>query len=176
MINEDVLETELAFNRLKKISKGIRLLLIVLACFVIVLLAIKLGAALFATPTESQNVAAVLFTVVSDLIVMACLFIGASVFSALGKGEDPFSKRQSRIIRIAALLMLLDVIIGIFASVGFPLVTDFGQASVGLLPSQGGRTIVSINAGELVIAGILVGLSVIFDYARLLQKLSDETL
>ena len=36
--------------------------------------------------------------------------------------------------------------------------------------------VINVNVGELVIAGILLGLSVIFDYARILQKLSDETL
>lgn len=182
MVNEDVLETELAFNRLKKISRGIRFFLIMLACFVAILLVVKLWAALFGTPEDQlsggllQNITAVGYIVVSDAIVMVCLLIGANVFSALGKGIDPFSKRQVRIIRIAALLLIIDVVINALGAVGLPWFAQLGPASIGMTQSHGGRLMIPINAGELVIAGILFGFSVVVDYARLLQKLSDETL
>ncbi len=183
MLNDEVRETEQAFGRLKKISGGIRLFLIALAGLMAILLVVKLWAA-FAALAESisggdlvPGIASVAFVAFTDLIVIACLLIGASVFSALKQGDDPFSKRQVRIIRIAALLLLLDVLAGAFASVGMPWAVQFGQTYIGSSPSFGDvGLVVNVNVGELVIAGILIGLSVIFDYARLLQQLSDETL
>ena len=48
--------------------------------------------------------------------------------------------------------------------------------TVGMTPSYGESTLINVNAGDLIVAGILFGLSVVFDYARYLQELSDETL
>lgn len=183
MLNDEVRETEQAFGRLKKISGGIRFLLVALACLMAILFVVKLWAA-FAALAEAASegnlvpgIASVAFMAFTDLVVVACLLIGASVFSALKKGKDPFSKRQVRIIRIAALLLLLDALVGAFVSFGMPWAVQLGQASIGSSPSFGDvDVVVNINVGELVIAGILVGLSVVFDYARLLQQLSDETL
>lgn len=182
MVNEDIIETEEALKRLKKISGIIRVFLIVLAGLLTILLVVKLWAAVASLgPQPSEGMlqigVKIFFMVVADGIGIACLLIGSSVFSALKKGDEPFSRRQSRIIRIAALLLILDVLIGIFGAVGLPWSAQYGQATVGVsLSSSTGETLIPINAGEIVIAGILLGLSVIFDYARILQKLSDETL
>ena len=116
------------------------------------------------------------FMVVSDLIAITCLWIGASVFASLKKGDDPFSKRQVRILRIAVLLLIVDFIISAVGAAGIPWIAQHGEAVIGMSPSYGERMIIPLNVGELVIAGILFGLSVVFDYARLLQQLSDETL
>ncbi|WP_102375741.1 hypothetical protein [Raoultibacter massiliensis] len=181
MVNEDMLETEKALRRLMMISGMIRLFLIAFACLLSVLLVVKIGAAVAALSAESSNgifqaVAKIVLIVITDGIGIVCLLIGSSVFAALKKGDEPFSRRQSRVIRIAALLLLIDVLLSTLGAVGLPWFAQYGQATVGILPSSGETTLIPINAGEIVIAGILLGLSVIFDYARILQKLSDETL
>lgn len=182
MLNNDVQETEQAFGRLKRISGGIRVFLIILAILVTVLLIVKTWAAVsgfFAGASDERalpDVFSIVFMVLTDIISVVCLLIGSNVFSALKKGDDPFSQRQVTIIRIAALLLIFDVLIGLFGSVGISWVTQFGQTSIGSAPSFGEVQIINVNIGELIIAGLLLGFSVVVDYARLLQKLSDETL
>ena len=71
---------------------------------------------------------------------------------------------------------MLDLAVTAAGSVGAPWLASYDLLTVGMNTGPAAETIVNVNAGDLVVAGILFGLSVVFDYARLLQELSDETL
>lgn len=173
MTNEDAINTERALEKVKKISRGIRVFLLALAVLMGALLLVKAGAAI---GSAGGFAASIVPMAVSDAIVIACIAIGAKVFSDLGRGVDPFSEKQSKRLRAAALLLVLDLAVTAAGSVGAPWLASYDLLTVGMNTGPAAETIVNVNAGDLVVAGILFGLSVVFDYARLLQELSDETL
>lgn len=178
MINQDVIDTEASLNRVKRISGGIRVFLLVLAGLLAILLAVKVWVAFLELPDGNiaQDGMSILLMAVTDAIIIACVLIGSDVFATLKKGVDPFSRRQSRIIRVAACLLLVDLVLSAFGASAFPWFAQYSEMTVGMTPSYGESTLINVNAGDLIVAGILFGLSVVFDYVRYLQELSDETL
>ncbi|WP_303203282.1 hypothetical protein [Raoultibacter timonensis] len=175
MSKKDVVETNASFERVRRISGLIRIFLIAVAFVLGILLAVKLWGAV-SSVSVAANYLQILSIAASDALIIACVLIGSSVFATLDRGVDPFSKRQSRRLRAISILLLADLAIGVVGSVGAPWLSQYDMVTVGMSASPAAETILNVNAGDLIVAGILLGLSVVFDYARIIQDLSEGTL
>ncbi|WP_304426277.1 hypothetical protein [uncultured Adlercreutzia sp.] len=98
-----------------------------------------------------------------------------AIFSAIVRGDAPFSEAQAdrlRLIAVAAFAFVLAELVfsdSVSAALLPPLGLDMG------INDEGSKPIFNLNIGMLVFSAIMYSLSVIFRYAALLQQLSDDT-
>lgn len=182
MLNREAEATELSLSRIRKISKVINRLLKFLSALLLAFLVVTillsilcslglLEAGLNASPLDLVILSAY------GLVIIGLVFVVASIFSDVAKGESPFSLAQVNRFRIIAVFLLVYVVLDAFMSTGTVAQVHVGELELGydLVDNSGGSTL-SVNIGALLGAGVFWALSLIFEYGVLLQELSDETL
>lgn len=119
---------------------------------------------------------ALLAMAVHAIPFLAIVKLVANMLRDVSKGETPFSLKQVKRIRWIALLILADVILSALFSPGVIGMISAGTLDMGYMATSQTSNFVSINVSELFFAGVLLCLSLVFQYGMLLQKFSDETL
>lgn len=125
---------------------------------------------------DSIKLRGIIYILLHGIVISILLFISVRVFSSVVAGESPFTMRQVWRFRIAALVLLALVVVEAFVAVGF-------SQTVQLLGTDmiydGGyaldRDQIDINIMALFFAAMVFGISVVFQYGSLLQRLNDET-
>ena len=115
--------------------------------------------------TNGEMLAQSIFNALSQGLVLAMLVIATAVFNDAAKHYTPFSEKQSNRLKIMALLTLA---LGILPPPIKMLLT--------LMLSPDSKASAEFQFVLPVLTVIFYSLSVVFDYGRMLQKQSDETL
>lgn len=161
-----------ACKRLKSIS---------LVCSVVFLVAWFLLLAFMITDAvvkgfDAHKLKGILYVAFYGAVTISLLFVAFRSFSDVANGESPFTLKQVSRFRFAALLLLTLAIVDTLLSTAF--VYGFDIAGIDFAASGNHGVVqrhVRINAEPLFFAVILYGISVLFRYGVLLQRLTDET-
>lgn len=117
-----------------------------------------------------------------DLLSLICvgalisliLKILSDVFGDTARGQSPFTMVQVKRVRIVAIALFADAVVGIFASPGF--ISSLHIAGFDVDYTVSGQVVIPVDLGEILAALCLIALSFVFKYGVLLQEFSDETL
>lgn len=176
---EEFRELEASITKVRKscryVNYGCKVLLAIVFLGWIVLLGLQF-ASIAAGQADPSSYKEILYAFVYGLILVLLLLSGVRSFSAVVKGESPFTVNQVKRFRFAALLLILLTVVDATMSVGFSY--DFTIAGVNAAAVGGGgadRIVTDIDLMPLFFAAILYGVSILFRYGVLLQRLTDET-
>lgn len=118
--------------------------------------------------------------VLESSVLFFMVWVLLSIFKDISKGSSPFTRRQARRLRIAALLQIAHAA---FSAVMSPVVLEIMGfeavalgAMVGSSSTEGMARFIPINVGDIVLAVVLFCAALIVEYGSLLQQLSDDTL
>lgn len=180
MPQSETVEAEKSLLQIRNASKVIYCVLnsiFILCCLFLLLILVLFGVSeivpdlLFDVQVDFLN----MVTLVCTGIFVTILFkLITNVFRDVAKGSTPFTLMQVRRIRIAALIIALDALVGTVFSPGFIYAMQVGGINIGYTVI--GQPSVPIDLGEILTAICLFCLSFVFKYGVLLQRLSDETL
>lgn len=163
-------------RRACKYLKNIALVCLVVLLFAWLLLITLLIVDAAAKGFNAYNLKDMLYVALYGAMALSLLFVAFRSFSDVVNGESPFTMKQVSRFRYAALLLIALVIIDTVLSTGFSY--SFNMAGVNYV-ALGNHGIdperIRINAEPLFFAVILYGVSVLFRYGVLLQRLTDET-
>ena len=113
-------------------------------------------------------------------LMLFMLWVPASIFRDISRGESPFTSAQANRLKIAAILLVFHSLFSLLMSPAILNVAGLDGAVVGLAvgsaSSEVSDRIVPINVGDIVLAIVLFCAALIVEYGSLLQKLSDDTL
>lgn len=179
-------ESNESLNRIRRFSKRARIAFKILFCFVLVGLVILVAACFLAAigyaEKPSPTSAAFLPAIPSVTFLTSSLLIFwflEGIFEDIAKEESPFSKKQSKRLKLIALLSLLIVVVDLIIQA---LLMDYSYivqlnpgVEVGYVGPQR-QALFHIDVKSLVGAMVFYCLSKLFDYGTCIQSLSDETL
>lgn len=117
-----------------------------------------------------------LYVAMHGLVVIALLYAATQSFSNVARGFSPFTMKQVNLFRLASLLLILLAVIDAILSTGF--LFDFEIAGLDIVANEGWQmepAKLNIDMMTVFFAAILFGVSVLFRYGNLLQRLTDET-
>lgn len=184
MTIDELSDTERALNRLKKTARLLGLgFRIVLAAYCVIWIALSILFFLVAffpdvVPGSGPGgLQPFILCVLFGLLIAGLLRIAVLIFDDVAKGESPFSMRQVKRIRLAALLFLVYVVLEMVFPSGQSSLVQQGDFQVNYwVADRSENASIQINFGMLGAAIIFYCLSLVFEYGTLLQQLSDETL
>lgn len=184
MVDNEIEETERSLVRLKKASKVISVvfrILFYIYCLVWLALVVLFSVLTFSPElvpsAQSIDVIPLLSCLLFGFLIAALLRVATLIFADVAKGESPFSHRQIKRIRIAALVFLVYVVAEMLIPSGGTTIVPEGDWHVAYSVSEEpSASVVDLNFGMLGAAVIFYCLSLVFEYGTLLQRLSDETL
>lgn len=184
MAIDEASDTERALNRLKKtgrfLSTGFRIIFVVYCIIWIALAGLFFLVAFFpdvVPGSGSGGLQPFILCVLFGLLIAGLLRIAVLIFDDVSKGESPFSIRQVKRIRLAAILFLAYVVLEMIFPSGQSSLVQQGDFQVNYwVADRSEHTSIQINFGMLGAAIIFYCLSLVFEYGTLLQQLSDETL
>lgn len=186
MRSEEVLAGGEEYRELEKSISGVRhsckflkyscgACLIIFSVAWISLLGIMI-ASIVVGQVDHEGVKGVLYVLFYGLVIEALLYDAFQSFSDIVSGESPFTTKQVFRFRFASLLLLFLAVIDAALSTGFIYYSNVMGISFGAMGNDGvGGSQISINAMALFFAAMLYGVSVLFRYGALLQRLTDET-
>lgn len=125
---------------------------------------------------EASRYGEVLFAFMHGFVIVILLFAATLSFSDVAKGHSPFTAKQVYLFRLASILLVLLAVVDAILSTSFYF--GFEVAGFDIAAYQGhqmGSAKVNIDMMTLFFAAILYGVSVLFRYGVLLQRLTDET-
>ena len=180
MLVEELSEAQSALKRIQRISKYMAVILkaaVILFCLVWVAIIIALG--LMALSFIPSNSAVEASTVIPfgfyGFATILLLIILQGVFSDIAKGSSPFTKKQVRRFRWAALVLFLGAVLEALFSSGAQFLIQSENMNVEYRDSSNGN-ILSINAGSILGSALLLTMSFVFEYGVILQEFTDDTL
>lgn len=180
MLVEELSEAQSALKRIQRISKYTAVILkaaVILFCLVWVAIIIALG--LMALSFIPSNSAVEASTVIPfgfyGFATILLLIILQGVFSDIAKGSSPFTKKQVRRFRWAALVLFLGAVLEALFSSGAQFLIQSENMNVEYRDSSNGN-ILSINAGSILGSALLLTMSFVFEYGVILQEFTDDTL
>lgn len=118
---------------------------------------------------------ALTYVLLHGSVIGALLLLSISVFSDVAKGEPPFSLKQAARLRAVGLLFAALVVVEAVLSYGFVYTAEVPNAPLQVYVAGAEQGRVEINVMAAFFAIMLLGLSMVFRYGALLQRLSDET-
>ena len=169
-----------AFNRMKRVCKVIRI--VVLVCLV----AFTLGWIIFAClmiaghirdGSDTIGLDAIAYFILFGLLIVFLLIITLRIFSDICANESPFSFKQVKRLRFMGSAFLISTAIEALLSLSFSFDMPKVSSFIGLVGnSTSDPSYIHVNVLTLIIALACFGLAIIFKYGILLQQLSDDTL
>lgn len=179
MGGEESRELEAAMSSVRRTCG--RLKRVCLACLIVFFTAwcILIGSiivGMFTQKWELGGFKELLFIFMHGFVVVILLFAVMRSFSDVVKGYSPFTTKQVNLFKFASALLVLLVVIDAILSTSF--FFGYEVAGVDIAAYQGhqmGSAKVNIDMMTLFFAAILYGVSVLFRYGTLLQRLTDET-
>lgn len=125
---------------------------------------------------DARKLKGMLYVASYGTVTLLLLFVAFRSFSDVVSGESPFTMKQVSRFRYAALLLVMLVIVDTILSTGFTYAFNMAGVDYSALGNYGmDQKHIRINAEPLFFAVILYGISVLFRYGVLLQRLTDET-
>lgn len=110
------------------------------------------------------------------ITIMSLLLLATRTFTDIMKGASPFTEKQVNRFRVGALLLVLLTIVDMLLSTSFSYDVNIAAIGFGAHGNYGMEPEkVSVNVLALFFAAILYGISILFRYGVLLQRLTDET-
>lgn len=171
------LETSLSgARRACKYLKNIALVCLIVFLFAWLLLLILMIADAAAKGFDAHKLKGMLYVSSYGVVALSLLFVAFRSFSDVVSGESPFTMKQVSRFRYAALLLVVLAIVDAALSTGFTYAFDMAGINYAALGNHGIESErIRIDAESLFFAVILYGVSVLFRYGVLLQRLTDET-
>ena len=116
-------------------------------------------------------------SLIFGLLPAAFIGIAALILRDISKGETPFSRKQSKRIRLIAYLMFAQIVFKLLFSTAITGLYPDGLVFLGFyhIPSSSAPT-VYLDFMELIFAIICYCISLVFEYGVLLQSNSDNIL
>lgn len=113
-------------------------------------------------------------------IAVFMIWVLRSIFCDISKEASPFTRKQARRLRIAAVLWVAHAIVVALSSPAFLAAVSLDDVVFGATVGYGTTTelgsFIPINVGDIVLAVVLFCAALIVEYGSLLQQLSDDTL
>ncbi len=178
MDGEEFQELESSMSKVRRSCKYLKYICMVCLIVFSVAWAALVGVMVFSSKTQvsSSELREVVYVICCGLMVILLLFAAARSFSDIVNGESPFTMKQVNRFRFAALLLVLLAIVDAILSTNFLYgfdVAGFNVAAYG--GHEMGQAKVNVNMMLLFFSAMLFGVSVLFRYGVLLQRLTDET-
>lgn len=159
-------------GRLKRISFVCSIVFLVACILLLTLMILDAATKGF----DAYKFRGMLYVVTYSAVILWLLFVAYRSFSDVVNGESPFTLKQVGRFRNAAFLLLTLAIIDAFLSTSFIYGFNAGGIDVAALGNFGtDQNQIRINATVVFFAIILLGVSSLFRYGVLLQRLTDET-
>lgn len=180
MLVKELSEAQAAFRRIQRISKFMNIILkvaVVLFCLVWIAILIALGlVALSLISSDSGlEVATLIPFGFYGFATILLLIILQGVFNDIEHGSSPFTKKQVRRFRWAALVLFAGAVLEAVFSGGAHFLLQSENMNVEYRDSSNSN-ILPINAGSILGAALLLTMSFIFEYGVILQEFTDDTL
>ena len=179
MGGEELRELEASLSDAGRVCK--RLKGISLACFVALFIACALLLAQMimssvAEGLDAHELKSMLYVVLYGTTALWLISAAHRSFSDVVNGESPFTLKQVARFRSAAFLLFVLAFVDAFLSTGFVYEFAVEGIDIAALGNQGvDQNQIQINAMAVFFAVMLVGVSALFRYGVLLQRLTDET-
>ncbi|WP_080798994.1 hypothetical protein [Arabiibacter massiliensis] len=131
---------------------------------------------LVAVGVDGEKVRTVLYILCNGIIISFLLVISVQIFAGIVAGDSPFTMKQVRRFRVTALLLFALAFVEALLAANFSQVVNVPNTYV-VYDSVGGAEPVPIDINIMILffAVMILGVSIVFQYGNLLQRLSDET-
>lgn len=125
---------------------------------------------------EGEAIRTLVYVMAYGLVMLLLLLSSVRIFSNIASGESPFTESQVKLFRAVGFLFALLALVEAVLSYGFSYdASVFGTAIVVEGNDGMPQSHIRINAAMMFLAAMFFGLSIVFRYGALLQRLSDET-
>lgn len=180
-MNEYTNETTTSLNKTQRVCKLMRTAMMVLFAVFCFGWAVSIGSIALAliAPDAFGSVSnigpiALLLCFIYGAIaaIMFIVFIG--MFTAVAKGESPFTLAQVKRLQIIAAMLVLYACVDTCVSAMVPFL-QIGIFSLGYT-STSDSMVIPINLTPIIAAAVILAFSFVFKYGVLLQEFSDETI
>lgn len=179
MGGEEFRELETSLSGARRVCKYLKNISLVCSAVFLVawlLLLILMIADAAAKGFDAHKLKSMLYVASYGAVTLLLLFVAFRSFSDVVNGESPFTMKQVSRFRYSALLLVVLVVVDAALSTGFSYAFDIAGVNYAALGNHGiDQKHVRIDAKPIFFAVILYGISALFRYGVLLQRLTDET-
>ncbi|WP_101723504.1 hypothetical protein [Eggerthella timonensis] len=179
MGGEEFRELEASLSGARRVCKHLKNISLIFSAVYLVawlLLLVLMTTDAATAGVDARKLKGISYVASYGVVTLLLLFVAYRSFSDVVNGESPFTMKQVSRFRYAALLLVALVIIDTILSTGFTYAFNMAGVDYSALGNHGmEQRHLRINAEPLFFAVILYGISVLFRYGVLLQRLTDET-
>lgn len=139
-------------------------------------LAVVVNSSMNTVATYNLSTVSVAFSFLQWLAVAVTLWVLSDVFAEIARGRSPFSRKTARKLCVAAVIMAVAVVANIVGPVWS--VTAINASGGYFSFSQEPNVVVNFDLETVLgalLAVVLLGMSAIFRYGAMLQRVSDDT-
>lgn len=179
MGGEELRELEASLSGAGRVCKHLRSVSLVCMVVFFVACALLLAHMVVVAATEgfdAEKMKGLSYVALYGVVILWLLFVAFRSFSDVVNGESPFTMKQVARFKRAAILLLVLSVIDAFLSTGFVYGFDIEGIEFAALGNRGiDQPHIHVNAIALFFAVVMYGVSALFKYGVLLQRLTDET-
>lgn len=179
MVGQEAKEINAALGRISKTCNAISLICLAVFGLFGIFWTVELFSSVFELVSEGTNdIGLMIFfdTLVNGAGIILLLLVAFIFFKQAAHGNTPFSAKQIKRIRIAGIVLLIIALFQCFLSLYYSYDAILFDLKAGfIVDAIFNETFIEYDLVTLALGLFLFGLSVMFEYGMLLQRLSDET-
>lgn len=181
-MNEESAQTEISLAQVNKVCRGICIatkVIFAIFCLFWIIAAASMAWSLAVDGflgNPDNNIFNMALHIARGAIVVILYLIMIRVLEDTVHGESPFTMKQAKRLRKAALALIIYAVLGIVLGYCSALMQMNGFSSGYISSTASGNVIMTIDFAPFIAAAAVFAFSYVFKYGVLLQELSDETL